>query len=178
MNIRYTPLNMEWAPLDIPGEPANSARSSARLARILKSWEDTPYMAGQGYKGVGADCVRATVAIMAEWIRWPTPSYTTLPPDAALHDRRGAIKALYRILRALPAHERVRGRAKKVYPGDVLITGHPNGGPGHAIIVGADRNTLWQATQSAGFIRCGWALPPEFCRVYAVMRFRDLSGSF
>tara|TARA_R110002095_G_C4251957_1_gene240442 strand:+ start:36382 stop:36918 length:537 start_codon:yes stop_codon:yes gene_type:complete len=178
MNIRYAPLRMKWAPLAIEGETENVVRSTDRLRRILRSWEDTPYMAGQGYKGVGADCVRATVAIMAEWIRWAKPDFTTLPPDAALHNRQGAIRALITILRSLPSHHRVRGPAKVVYPGDVLITGHTNGGPGHAVIVGTEKNTLWQATQTAGFLKCGWALPPEFCRVYAVMRFRDLSGSF
>jgi len=174
----YQPLRIKWAPLSIDGEKENVTRSVKRLERILQSWESTPYMVGQGHRGVGGDCVRSTVAILSEWIRWEVPTFTTLPPDAAMHSRKGAIKALYKILRSLPAHTRVRGRASVVHPGDVLITGHTSGGPGHAIIVGTQKNTLWQATQYAGFVKCGWALPPEFCRVYAVMRFRDLSGSF
>lgn len=174
--IRYLPIRgCDWEPLKLgeghlSDDLVASQRAERRLARILASWEGTPYAAGQGYRGVGGDCVRATVLILSEWMRWSPPSLTTLPPDAALHDRVGAMRGLHRIRRALPPHTRLRG-VLRAQPGDVLITGHPSGGPGHAIIVGPQRNTLWQATQSAGFARCGWALPPEFARLYAVLRF-------
>lgn len=180
MSIFYAPLRLDWRPIKIEygGIPDHAAaqRAERRLARILGSWEGTPYLHGQRHKGVGCDCVGATVGVLAEWMQWKVPQFKTLPPDAALHDREGAIKALLAIRRALPPHSQVE-HAKSAQPGDVLITGHTNGGPGHAIIVGTDRNTLWQATKSAGFVRCGWALPPEHCRLYAVLRFDDLSGA-
>lgn len=179
--VYYAPLRLEWSPIIVPGHCSdaqiNAQRAERRLARILSSWEGTPYAAGQGHRKVGCDCVRATVLILAEWMRWEAPKLDTLPPDAALHDRKGAIRALHRIRRALPPHKRLRG-ARRAQPGDVLITGHPGGGPGHAIIVGTDRNTLWQATKGAGFVRCGWALPADYSKLYAVLRFDDLSGSF
>jgi cell wall-associated NlpC family hydrolase len=179
--IHYAPLRIDWMPLDASANSmpnhADAQKAERRLARILKSWENTPYLHGQRHKGVGCDCVGATVGVLAEWMRWEVPEFKTLPPDAALHDREGAIRALLAIRRALPAHSEIKN-AQRAQPGDVLITGHTNGGPGHAIIVGTERNTLWQATQSAGFVRCGWALPPEYCKLYAVLRFDDLSGAF
>lgn len=176
----YRPLHLEWCPIKLNGDWSvdheRAIRSEKRLCRILRSWENTPYAAGQGHRQVGCDCVRATVLILAEWMRWDVPEFETLPPDASLHDRKGAMRALHRIRRALPAHERLRD-TRRCQPGDVLITGHPNGGPGHAIIVGTERNTLWQATRSAGFVRCGWALPSEHSKLYAVLRFCDRTPS-
>lgn len=182
MTIRYRALSQEWCPIitigtgDLSDDHVAAQAAERRLSRILASWEDTPYAAGQGHRGVGCDCVRATVLILAEWMRWQAPKLDTLPPDAALHSRRSAIQALRRIRRALPKHSRVR-RPERLQPGDVLITGHPQGGPGHAIIVGAERNTLWQAVMNCGFQRCGWALPIEHSRIYAVLRFDDLASA-
>lgn len=169
----HTPLRIAWEPLP-SGEASD--RSAARLGRILRSWEGTPYAAGGGYRGVAADCVRSTVLILSEWVRARVPHIETLPPDASLHSRWGAIRGLIRIRRALPEHVRLR-HPTAVQPGDVLITGHPAGGPGHSIIVGTERNTLWQATQSAGFVRCGWGLPADYARLYAVLRFCDRKAS-
>lgn len=171
----YAPLNLSWAPLAGPQQKAEKAH--ARLARILRSWEGTPYLHGQGERGVGSDCVRSTINILAEWMRWTVPNYETLPADRALHDKVGAIRALRQIRRALPSHSRLRG-VPMAQPGDVLITGHPAGGPGHVIIVGTERNTLWQATQSAGFVKGGWALPCEYSRLFAVLRFDNICDSF
>jgi hypothetical protein len=168
-------LYVRWAPLrlgtgDTQDDHIDSQRSQNRLARILASWEGTPYAEGQGYRSVGCDCVRATVLILAEWMRWTPPAIETLPPDAALHNKLGAIRALRGIRKSLPPHFRIR-RPRVVEPGDVLITGAPQGGPGHAIIVGTTENTLWQATRHSGFQRCGWCLPTDYAKLYAVLRF-------
>jgi len=176
----YRPLNLQWCPLligdgDISEDYARSQRAERRLARILNSWRDTPYAAGQGHRGVGTDCVRATVMILAEWMRWQAPKLNTLPADAALHSPITAVRGLRAIRRALPANRRIR--TLRVQPGDVLITGHPKGGPGHAIIVGTRENTLWQATQGAGYQECGWALPPEYSKLYGVLRFTEREGA-
>lgn len=172
----YSTMPIQWVPLII-GSPessedlAHSRAMERRLARILASWEGTPYMAGQGLRGVAADCVRSMVSIICEWVKQPVPELETLPNDAAMHTRRGAIRSMYTIRRKLPPHKRVRVQdAKTVRPGDILVTGARSGGPGHAIIVGPQRNTLWHAT-STGFNKCGWALPLEYTRLMAVIHF-------
>lgn len=180
--IHYHKLtSTAWSPLRLEGEfsddLAASQRAERRLARVLASWEGTPYAAGQGHRGVGGDCVRATVAILSEWMRWPLVPLDTLPPDASLHSRQGAMRGLHRIRRALPPHVRLRGDAKRrAQPGDVLVTGPLLGGPGHAIIVGPRENTLWQATH-AGFLMSGWALPASHVRLFAVLRFVERASA-
>lgn len=168
----YQQLKLTWEPLDV----RDSERMGGRLSRILESWRGTPYAVGQGHRGVASDCVRSTVLILAEWMQWEAPDIHTLPPDAGLHTRLEAVRALRAIRRALPPNKRLK--SKLVQPGDVLITGHSQGGPGHAIIVGPRRNTLWQATQNSGYEECGWALPPEYAKLYAVLRFVTRSGRF
>lgn len=170
-NVRHLPLSLTWEPLNI-GDTEGSIRSWKRLHRILKSWENTGYAAGQGHRGVGTDCVRSVVLILGEWCRHETPDIATLPPDASLHCRVSAIESMRAIIRSLPSSQRVLSR--RTQPGDVLIVGPAAGGPGHAIIVGPEKNTLWQTSSSSGFNRCGWTLTPG-SRVFEIRRFLDLS---
>lgn len=167
--MRFRPLLKTWRPI-VHLDPEIGARATRRLAKILHSWEGTPYGAGQGVRGVAGDCIRATVAIACEWLRTPMPELRTLPQDASLHNRTGAIRGLHRIRRVLPPHYRL-SPDDPLEPGDVLVTGPAHGGPGHAILVGPERNNLWQTNPMAGFLRCGWALPFPQVKLFACYRF-------
>lgn len=166
----HRPLRRLWAPMRLHDQEV-TGRATRRLAKILRSWEGTPYGAGQALRGVAGDCVRSTVSIVCEWLRLPMPALATLPQDAALHNRRGAIRGLHRIRRALPPHTRLKGL--ELQPGDIIVTGPPHGGPGHAIIVGTERANLWHTNPEAGMLRCGWALPPQHSKLFAAYRFDE-----
>lgn len=118
-------------------------RVEARLGEVLRSWDRTPYHAGWAAKGQGVDCVRFVCAVLDELHGTRTP-LSTLPPDASLHDARGSAAALRTIRALFPEHETVR--SGPLQPGDVLVTGPSDGGPGHAMIAGPLRNSLWHST--------------------------------
>ena len=167
--MRHLPLRLIWSPLDI--KPLDSERSQARLARVLRSWDNTPYAAGQGHRGVGTDCVRSVVLILCEWARKQAPDIDTLPPDAALHSRESAIVSMRAIMEALSESCVVQGCT--VMPGDVIVVGSHKGGPGHAIIVGAEQNTLWQSTPAGAFATIArtagiWSVPSASMIICAV----------
>lgn len=69
------------------------------------------------------------------------------------------------IMERYPRHEEVTDGW--VEPGDVLVTGPRNGGPGHMMIVGPRANTVWQAS-SDHVHYTGLALPytSKLFRVY------------
>jgi len=133
---------MEWRALSIKGAEA----ISRKLGSILESWRDTPYLPGQQAKGAGGgvDCVRFVCGVVDELYGFRRAELPRLPQDRSLHDRAGAVKAMKFMRRLyepnLPIEDGV------FEPGDILVVSAPDGGPGHAMIVGAEPNTLWHST--------------------------------
>lgn len=157
-------LNSSFA-MDI----ARARRIERRMMKILQTWEHTRYMPGQQMPGVGTDCVRFVCGVLDELYN----RKTSLPrnvQDVALHDRKGAIRTMRHIRKLYPNHEKVTDGI--IEPGDVIITGEQDGGPGHAILVGAEENTLWQAMYH-GVQRCGLGLIQDYQRVFRIYRFKD-----
>lgn len=130
--------------------PLLDTRAVDALAAVLAGWKGTAYQPGAQERGEGVDCVRFVCAALDELRGTKTP-IETLPQDAALHDPAQARAAMLRLRRAYGPADRVDllGDTLMVEPGDVLVTGRAGGGPGHAMIVGAQRNTLWEATAPA-----------------------------
>ena len=126
-------------PLDIQGlSKDENLAVEARLMAILRSWDGTPHMDGQQCCGVAVDCVRFVSAVLDE-LSGTRTELERLPQDASFHNADICWKALRQFMQAFPSTDVGRG---SVQPGDVLITGPKNGGPGHAIVVGADQ-ALW-----------------------------------
>lgn len=149
--------------------PLADARSSARLAEVLAAWDMTPYRPGQQRRGVGADCVRFVAAVFDELLGRQT-EITTLPPDTCMHDPAKAAAAVARLRALFDSDEVLDGSME---PGDAVVTGPIVGGPGHVMVVGPQRNTLWHAarpcvhrTGLGGIYLLGH-------RVFRVYRLRD-----
>lgn len=156
-------LELEWTPLD-------NEDLLMRLADVLVSWNRTPYREGQQCKGYGTDCVRFVCGVLDELQGTKTP-IKTLPQDASLHAPELARASMRKIMTLFGPYDKVEDG--KVQPGDILVTGPRNGGPGHAMIVGFQRNTIWEAT-SPCVRRIGWSI--EAClhnKLYHVIRVRD-----
>jgi cell wall-associated NlpC family hydrolase len=156
----------EWRAL-----PPELAAQGERLAQVLAAWEGTPYWPGQQARGAdgGVDCVRFVAAIV-DALKGTTTPIETLPPDAAMHARASAIAAMKKILDQLGPADLVDGPLE---PGDVVITGPIDGGPGHAMIVGPQPNTLWESAGS-GVHRCGLgSLGRQGTKVHYCYRLRD-----
>jgi cell wall-associated NlpC family hydrolase len=158
-----------WRPVTGPSELGARA-FEARLDTALRAWEGTPYMAGQQKESAGVDCVRFVAAVMDDLLRRPRTPIATLPADAALHDRDGAIAAMKRLRLAFMPN-RFLEDGELLEPGDIVVTGPSAGGPGHAMIVGARRSTLWHATR-LGVQWTGLAPPPGHA-VFRAYRLLD-----
>lgn len=138
--MRYVDYGYRWAPLEL--DNADAICDALRVE--LRSWEGTPYGRGQQCKGVAVDCVRFLCGVLDAMYGLDN-SIPRLPQDMAMHDHASAIAAM-RYISGLYPHEAARGRV--LYPGDAVIVGERKGGPGHALIVGPDPNSLWQAGTS------------------------------
>lgn len=168
-------LNLKWRPLVFgrdTGMPdyVQSGRVQRQIAKVLGSWERTPYGAGQQCKGTAVDCVRFFAGVVDELYGYSRVSLDRMPQDMAMHTPAGAYSVLKRMLRTYPELERIEDGSME--PMDVLVVGHRNGGPGHVMLVGYRRNTLWHAG-TRGVCWTGIGLDGEYQRVKRVYRFRN-----
>lgn len=146
---------------------------TARLEAILTSWWGTPYRENQQCKGYGADCVRFVCGVLDELDGGTRRKVKTLPSDVSLHSPETARRSMRTIMKLFMPHSRVLDMTAQ--PGDVLVTGPKHGGPGHAMIVGTQKNTLWEAT-SPSVRRVGWAIGSNLHnKLYRVLRMTDRS---
>lgn len=156
-----------WEPHPLPNvQPA--------LERALESWRGTPYESGQRFRGRGADCLGSVCGVLDQMDGRARAAFPQFPHDTAFHSRETAIAALRTLLRLYAPLEKVEPAADELihsWPGDLVITGFPNGGPGHVEIVGAHRNELWHADRNP-FHQGGWSLL-KVQELYAVYRLTD-----
>jgi hypothetical protein len=117
-----------------------------RLSNIFRSWEGTPYRAGQQMKGPkgGVDCVRFAFGVLDELYGFVRCDVPKLPQDIALHNKTTAMKAMRQLLKLYEPNAKVEDGT--VQPGDIVVVAPPNGGPGHALVGGIRPNTLWHST--------------------------------
>lgn len=165
--MRITRSGLVWQKPDFP----TADKFMDRLGVVLRAWEGTPYMAGQQAKKVGVDCVRFVCSVLDEMYRLPRTATPRLPPDKAMHDRKGAIGVMRLIKRLYPHHIRVP-IGQPVQPMDIIVVGHLTGGPGHAILVGNRPNTLWQAG-TRGVHYTGLGLAGQWQHIFRIYRFTD-----
>lgn len=177
MMTTYNALDLEWHPLrlELDGFASPVAKGRAierRLERILGEWKDTPYHPSFIHKKQGVYCTAFVCRVLEELYRREWRDMLNIPDDISFHNREGAIAGLKWFMRQFPACEKITDN--KIEPGDVIITGPEGGGPGHAIIVGPRRNTMWQASGTCGVHFTGLALPNIY-ELYAAYRFSDRS---
>lgn len=156
-------VEQDWQFREAPPELAGFV---SRLSAILESWRGTRYLAGSGAKKAGADCVGFVVGALDELFGTRTPRQD-LPADASMHSHDGAIACMRAVRKAFRAHVVVRDGVLE--PGDVIVTGPTDGGPGHAMLVGVRVGELWHCTPRSGVHRTGYPLT-GLHRVFRVYR--------
>jgi len=134
---------------------------------VLTSWLNTPYAVGQQTKGSGVDCVRFVCAVLDELQGRDFREIPKLPPDASLHDRASSFRVMRMILEKYQPLENITNGTLE--PGDALVLGPPNGGPGHAMFAGVVPNTLYHATP-AGVHQCGLTFSAAYCKLFRIFR--------
>ena len=176
--IHYYDTGLEWHPLRLPDhrdrngfseDVGRAGKIERRLARILGEWEDTPYRAGIIQKGVGVYCTAFVARVLDELYGREPTSLAKVPHDVGQHNRRRAMAALRWFTRQFPTSFEVEDG--EVEPGDLLMTGPSGGGPGHAMIVGPRRNTVWQACGRS--VHYTGLFLPEGFDLFQVRRFAD-----
>lgn len=172
MNVRIRQPAWKWHELRLVSvAPSQANGIERRLESILASWDGTRYMSGQQQRGVHADCIGFVFSVVDELYGRPTPDRPTLPPDTAMHSREQAL-ATIKALRTLYAPN-TRVTDGSIEPGDIVVTGHKDGGPGHVMIVGPYRNTLWHCVNEIGVNQTGLGFADGFERIFGVYRFDD-----
>lgn len=145
----------------------SGATYEQRLQQAIERWEGTRYYEGMQRCRVGVDCVRFVCAIADEMAGTKTP-IAKLPNDKSLHDPEGARMAFLVLMRLFGAR-RIQDPGY-LEPGDVIVCGPKEGGPGHAMIVGL--HSLYHSTsggvQTADLQPCG--THTEF---HAILRVRN-----
>jgi len=163
----YTSQGYDWSPVEGP----DSEEITRRIDEVLTSWEDTPYMAGEQAKGVGTDCIRFVCGAMDELYGTSHPIPREMQ-DISMHNTKGAVRIMKKIRENWPNHRTLGPDERILQPGDVIVTGQAQGGPGHAILVGAQRNTVYQATKK-GVRKGGWGFISYFQQIVCVCRPTD-----
>ena len=169
----FQSLGLSWRCLHLPGPFAcDLARARAverRIHSVIASWEDTPYAIGQAVKGVGVFCTAFVSRVLDELYRQEPVDLPNLPQDVSFHNRDGAVRGMRWFLERYPNDPVEDG---VVEPGDVLVTGPDGGGPGHAMIVGARENTIWQSSGRVGVHFTGMSLATDYV-LHRIFRPRD-----
>lgn len=132
------PERIEWEPID--------PDVMGRLEACLQRWSGTPYREMHQAARVGVDCVRFVCAVADQMSGKPPMAVDKVPSDRSLHDALGAMRAMRSLLRRYGAR---RVSSSTVQPGDVVIVGPKDGGPGHAMILGTKPNQVWQSSKPA-----------------------------
>lgn len=172
MNIRLTRPAWTWRPMRLYNlSPSQANQIEDHLRAILKSWEGTKYMSGQQVRGHLADCIGFAFGVVDEMYMRPSPERGTLPPDTSMHSRELALKTI-RTLRQLYAPT-MRVTDGIIEPADMIVTGQRQGGPGHIMIAGPERNTIWHCANGIGVRQTGFGLADGYERIFGVYRFTD-----
>ncbi len=159
-------------PLSIEGfTPAKNIAATQRLECLLQTWKGTRYLPGQCMKRKGVDCVHFLIAVYDE-LSGTKHRFEKLPQDVSFHNKAKAEAGFKQLLRLFPS-DKIEGDI--VQPGDLIVCGPigKNGGPGHGMIVGADR--LWHVGKSC-VCNAGLAVMQQGTAAFKqIRRLRDQS---
>ena len=114
----------------------------ARLDSVLHVWKGTPYHENVQTPQAGVDCVRFVCAVADTMSHRDPLPIPRVPADQSFHCRESSMAALRLLMRRYGARRVEDGTLE---PGDALITGPLNGGPGHVILAGTKPTEMWQS---------------------------------
>lgn len=165
-------MSAGWSPLRLPDilRVGSEALVLEKLRSILESWQDTKYGSGQRCRGVAADCIGFVSGALDDIDGRPRAQDPRVPVDSCLHDperSRAAVRDL------LDVYKPWVSVSRDLQPFDVVVAGPAGGGPGHVLLVGPQRNTLWHCSQGQGVHMSGWALGEGYESSHAAYRLGD-----
>ena len=139
--MKFDMVNLMWSD-KVTGVPDESLPVlKSKLNCILESWEGTPYGKGMQAKQVGVDCVRFVFGVLDELYGHSYRPTLKIPEDTAFHQPKTSVKAMNHLISNYPSERLVPYHLLEL--GDILITGAKGKGPGHAMIVGSEKNHKW-----------------------------------
>ena len=170
MIFKYSLLEHKWRPLTGFSD-IMSKKILLNITAELDSWEGTPYMGGQQVKGQFVDCVRFLTGVYDNLFKIKRSKPPRLYPDCCIHSPKDAWNALQLVL-DLYSNQFERVTDLDLEPGDFIVVGPKNGGPGHGMIVGYKNNTLWHCV-FPGVHWTGWALTTNIHKIFRIYRAKD-----
>lgn len=171
--VRIIQPRWTWHELRLASKvsPSQANGIERRLEEILRDWSTTRYMSGQQSRGVHADCIGFVFGVVDELYGRPSPPRPVLPPDTAMHSREKALATIKTLRQLYAPNTRIEDGT--IEPGDIVVTGQRAGGPGHVMIVGPYRNTLWHCVNEIGVNQTGLGFAEGAERIFGVYRFDD-----
>lgn len=165
MRLPVHPTDYRWVPRQVPG-----------LEAVMRSWEGTPYKAGQRAKRLGVDCVHLVAGVFDELLERVKPTdVPRLPPDTGTHNPNAAMKTIRALMEAYHA-EAIDPENPTLAPGDVVVvSGNPQGtgiGLNHCLICAPRKHLALHASSQGGVCRTGLG-SMHIMRVY---RSRELDA--
>lgn len=160
--------------MDLSWTPLANEEHTRRLNNLFKRWEGTPYREGSKAPGAGVDCVRFNTGVLDSMER-TIRERIWIPSDVCYHDLQKAWAASKELMqRYWPILVIKDG---KTQPGDMLVSGPIEGGPGHSALVGVLENTIWQiAGPGTKVSMTGFGnICPKGFKIYKVLRIKDRS---
>lgn len=123
-----------------------------RYEDILRSWEGTPWVAGQCVRGKCTDCVRFVIAVLDEMYVIKAPLIPRKNQQFSYHNREAAFELAHMIATRYPSE--VIKDSKDIMPADVVVVRNSEeGGPGHVLLAGVMPFSLWHCAQDVGVCR-------------------------
>jgi hypothetical protein len=161
-------LSPIWSPLDIGGRDVSA--TLLEMENILLAWQGTEYGSGQRCRGSAADCIGFACGALDDIDGRSRARDPRVPADSCLHDPERSREAIRDLLAVYAPWEAVHG---PLQPFDAVLAGPAGGGPGHVLLVGPRRNTLWHCSQALGVHQSGWAFGPGYESLHAAYRLGD-----
>lgn len=148
---------------------------NSKFQSLLDDWEGTPFMLGQRVKGVAVDCVNFVAAVLDE-ITGQKTSIASLPTDSCFHDPKRTYSA-FRSFLCKYLHTEVTpfDGVYHLEPGDIIVCGPKDGGPGHGMVVGVEKNVLYHCDHLS-VTRTGCSFGEKKNSVYCFKKVYRLSG--
>lgn len=170
--FKITILEQVWKPLYVCNlSEKENQKILQRMHLILESWKDTPYVTGQQIRQKAVDCIRFVTAFYDELYRKNIPTEAPrVSPGFNIHNMSSAMKVMRKVLKQYPNHEIVKENALE--PGDLILVGPISGGPGHPMIVGPQKNTIWHCAKPR-VVMTGWGLLENEMKIFRILRAKD-----
>lgn len=153
LSTRMPTIDLHWA--DDLRSPSLTGDQSEHLLRTMQSWLGTPYRLFSQTPGRsgGTDCVRY-IGALGDALQGTQTEIPRVLSDVSFHCPETAKSGMRFLMRAFSMRVVPETDWHGLQESDVIISGPPGGGPGHAMMAAKDK-FIYHCNLGSGVSRCG-----------------------